>query len=107
MRQLSISWRRLRSPGNKNSQFVEQLLLGLPFVIRRESFQCCGNQCLCPTVIEKQIFITNAAVSLEKRLCLLSLFFMQRHKNLCATPFQGPFSVDSIRKKIFERREQK
>ena len=32
---------------------------------------------------------------------------MQRQKNLCTASLKGPFSVGSVREKVFERGEQK
>src|SRR5262245_43666594 len=107
IRQLSIRWRRLRTTGDENPQFVEKLFLCLTFVIRQEPFQRSGNQCLGPTAIEKPIFIVHAAVGLENRLCLLRLFFMQRQKNLCTAALKRPLSVGSVCEKVFQRGEQK
>jgi len=51
---------------------------------------------------EEPILVAHAAVGLEKRLCFLRLLFMQRQKNLCTAALEGPFSVDSVREKIFQ-----
>jgi hypothetical protein len=40
-------------------------------------------------------------VSLEKRLCLFGLLFMQRQKILCTTTLERPFAVGSVGEKIF------
>ena len=83
------------------------MLLALTFIICQESFQHGGKQCLGPTPIKEAIFAARATVSLEKRLCLFSLLFMQRKKNLCTAALKRPLSVSSIREKVFERGEQK
>jgi len=46
-------------------------------------------------------------VSLEKRLCLLCLLFVQRQKNLCTAALKGPFLVGCVRQKVFQRGKQK
>ena len=44
-------------------------------------------------------------MSLEKRLRIFDLLFMQRKKNLSAAAFERPFAVGSVRKKIFQRKQ--
>ena len=46
-------------------------------------------------------------MSLEKRLRIFDLLFMQRKKNLSATAFERPFAVGSVREKIFQGGKQK
>jgi len=46
-------------------------------------------------------------MSLEKRLRIFDLRFMQRKKILSAAAFERPFAVGSVRKKIFQGSKQK
>jgi hypothetical protein len=87
--------------GNKDPQFIEELLLGLTFVIRRKSFQSSGEHCLRPTAIKESIFTAGGAVSLEKRFCLFSLFFVERQKILSAATLKRPCAVGLVRRKFF------
>src|SRR4029453_19260783 len=106
-RQLSVRRWRASATAKKSSQFLEEPLLGLTFVICREPFQSSGDQRSCPAAIEDSICTTCRTMSLEKRLRVFDLFFMQRKKILSAAAFERPFAVGSVRKKIFQRGEQK
>ena len=77
------------------------------FVICREPFQSSGNQRLRPTAIEEPIFVAGATVGLEKRLRLFRLLFMQRQKILSTATLERPFSIGSVREKMFYGGEQK
>src|SRR5437773_11035220 len=44
---------------------------------------------------------------MEKRFRLFDLLFMQRQKILSATPLERPFTIRSVREKIFQGSEQK
>ena len=46
-------------------------------------------------------------MSLEKRLRIFDLLFMQRKKNLSAAAFERPFALGSMRKEIFHGSKQK
>src|SRR5215470_4119796 len=106
-RQLSVRRWRPSATAKKSPQFLEELLLGFTFVICREPFQASGDQRSCPAALEDSIFTTRATMSLEKRLRIFNLLFMQRKKILSAAAFERPFTVGSVRKKIFHGSKQK
>ena len=105
--QLSISWRRVRATGHEDPQFVEEQLLASSFVICRKPFQSSSDQRLRPSEIEEPISVAGATVSLEKRLRLFRLLFMQRQEILSTATLERPFSISSVRQKILKGGEQK
>jgi hypothetical protein len=106
-RQLSVRRWRASATAKKSSQFLEEPILGLTFVICREPFQSSGDQRSCPAAIEGSICTIRGTMSLEKRLCIFDLLFVQRKEILSAAAFERPFVVGSVRKKIFQGGEQK
>src|SRR6266516_5338916 len=106
-RQLSVRRWRPSATTKKSPQFLEKLLLVFTFIICREPFQSSGDQRSCPATIEDSIFTTRRTMSLEKRLRIFDLLFMQRKKILSAATFERPFAVGSVRKEIFQGSKQK
>src|SRR5262249_12447112 len=91
----------------KGPKSLNLLLLASPFVTGREPFQPRRDQCRCPAAIEEPISTTGRTMSLEKRLGLFSVLFMQRKKMLSAATLEGLLAVGSVRDKIFQGGEQK
>src|SRR5206468_10041261 len=91
----------------ENPQFVKELLLGLIFVICRESLQSSRDQGFRPAAIEDLILTAHGTVSLKKRFRFFDLLFMQRQKILSATALERSFAVRSVREKIFQGDKQK
>src|SRR4029077_7159520 len=93
--------------GDKDPQFAEELFFALPFIICRQPIQSSRNQSLRPAAIEEAIFVARTAVSLEKRLRLFRLRFIQRQKISCTPTLQRPFPVNSVGDKILYGCQQK
>src|SRR5215470_17802863 len=104
--ELSVRRWRANATTKKTPQFLEELLLGVTFVFCRDPFQSSGDQRGGPAAIEEPIFTTGRTMSLEKRLRIFDLLFMQRKKILSAATFERPFALGSVRKKIFQRSKQ-
>src|SRR5262249_36886808 len=105
--QFSISREPVGAPRHKKPPFVEQLLLGLAFVICRKPFYSSREQGFPPPRVKKSIFAACIAVSLEKRFRFFRQIFMEGQKLMSAATFKRACTIGFVCQKIFHGGEQK